>query len=161
VSTFDEFFIANYDSVLRAMRAVVTNADRAEESTQEAFARALRRWRHVATMDRPVTWVYVVALNDERRRWRRERDGPTLPLVLEPEPDVAARIVTSLRLREAVMALPGRQRAAVVLRYFSDLTVADVAEAMGCAPGTVKATLHHALRQLKITLDEEDDDDAG
>ena len=60
-------------------------------------------------------------------------------------------------MREAITTLPPRQREAVVLRYLADLPLADVAEAMGCALGTVKATLHQALGSLRVELEEDDD----
>jgi RNA polymerase sigma factor (sigma-70 family) len=62
-------------------------------------------------------------------------------------------------VRDAITALPARQREAVVLRYLADLPIADVAEAMGCAVGTVKATLHQALRALRVELEEDEDAD--
>jgi len=57
-----------------------------------------------------------------------------------------------LAVRAAVAGLPDRQRAALVLRYFADLSLADTAEAMGCAPGTVKALTHQALAGLRSRL---------
>ena len=60
---------------------------------------------------------------------------------------------------DAITTLPARQREAVVLRYLADLPLADVADAMGCAVGTVKATLHHALRALRVELEEDEDAD--
>jgi RNA polymerase sigma factor (sigma-70 family) len=60
-------------------------------------------------------------------------------------------------VRDAITTLPARQREAVVLRYLADLPLADVAAAMGCAVGTVKATLHNALRSLRVELEEDED----
>ena len=62
-------------------------------------------------------------------------------------------------MRDAIATLPPRQREAVVLRYLADLPLADVADAMGCALGTVKATLHQALKALRIEFEETDDED--
>jgi RNA polymerase sigma factor (sigma-70 family) len=73
-------------------------------------------------------------------------EGP----VDEPVEDHASGVVTTLVLREAIVGLPPRQRAAIVLRYLADLSIAEVAAAMDCAEGTVKATLHQALRSLRI-----------
>ena len=70
-------------------------------------------------------------------------------------------MVNTLYVRSALARLPLRQRAAVVLRFLGGLSVAEVAEAMGCAEGTVKATLHGALRRLRIECDEELVSDAG
>ena len=68
-------------------------------------------------------------------------------------PDVAGGVLRTIVVRDALDRLPPRQRAAVVLRYLGDLTVADIAEVMACAEGTVKATLHQALRNLRVDLD--------
>jgi RNA polymerase sigma-70 factor (ECF subfamily) len=150
---FDGFFNEHYGSTLRAVSVAIGDSGRAEDLTQEAFARAFRRWSTVSKLERPVTWVYVVALNAERKRWRRERQvkepGPNHDSV----PDMAGGVLSTIVVRDAIERLPARQRAAVVLRYLGDLTVADIANVMGCAEGTVKATLHQALRNLRVDLD--------
>ena len=150
---FDRFFDEHYGEVRRSVALAIGDAARAEDLTQEAFARAFRKWATVAKLDRPVAWVYVVALNAERSRWRRERgDVGEVRLSELAAPDVAGGVLQKIVLRDALDRLPPRQRAAVVLRYLADLTVADIAAAMGCAEGTVKATLHHALRNLRVDL---------
>ena len=149
---FEAFFDQHYGTTLRAVSLTIGNSERAEDLTQEAFARAFRRWSSVSKLERPVAWVYVVALNAERKRWRRERQARER----EPPgsvPDVAGGVLSTIVVRDALDRLPPRQRAAVVLRYLGDLTVADIADVMGCAEGTVKATLHQALRNLRVDLD--------
>ena len=131
----------------------------AEELTQEAFARACRHWRRVRALDRPVAWVYVVATNEARREWRREQRAAS-PVDLSPSTleDAAGTVATTLDVRAALAQLTARQRAAVVLRYVADLPVNEIAEVMGCAPGTVKATLHQALAHMRIELETDDED---
>ena len=68
--------------------------------------------------------------------------------------DVADLVVQRESLGEAIDQLPERQRLAIVLRYGLDLSLDDVAAAMGCAVGTVKSTLHTALARLHVSLDE-------
>jgi RNA polymerase sigma factor (sigma-70 family) len=76
----------------------------------------------------------------------------------EPPPlDTSSAVVTRVSVRDAITTLPPRQRQAVVLRYLADLPLTDVAAAMGCALGTVKATLHQALRNMRVELEEDDD----
>ncbi len=153
---FDEFYAAHFDDIARAISLAAGERDLARDATQEAFARALRRWRTVRDMDRPDGWVYVVAMNQLRDHWRRlERSRPSEPGVL----DNNGSVVTRLSVRDAIATLPPRQRQAVVLRYLADLPLADVASAMGCALGTVKATLHQALRAMRVELEEDDDAD--
>ena len=150
---FDGFFDDHYGSTLRAVSVAIGDPGRAEYLTQEAFARAFRKWSTVSKLERPVAWVFVVALNAERKRWRRERNAPEPEPGVSAVPDVASGVLSTIVVRDALARLPTRQRAAVVLRYLGDLTVADIANVMGCAEGTVKATLHHALRNLRVELD--------
>ena len=124
------------------------------------MTRALRRWRHVRGLDRPAAWLYVVAMNHVRDGWRRDRREPQWDAELDaPTPDPSGGVTTALSVRDAIATLPARQREAVVLRYLADLPLADVADAMGCAVGTVKATLHQALASLRVELKEDDDAD--
>jgi RNA polymerase sigma-70 factor (ECF subfamily) len=155
---FDEFYVTHYDDLARTLTVALGDRSAAEEAAQEALTRALRRWRHVRALDRPAAWLYVVAMNHLRDGWRRERREPHWDAGLDaPATDPSGGVTTALSVREAITTLPPRQREAVVLRYLADLPLADVAEAMGCAVGTVKATLHHALGSLRIELEEDDD----
>jgi RNA polymerase sigma-70 factor, ECF subfamily len=151
---FDEFYAAYFDEVARAITLAAGDRELARDATQEAFARALRRWRRVGDMDRPDGWVYVVAMNRLRDHWRtRERQ----PQVEPAAADKYGSVVIGITVREAIATLPPRQRQAVVLRYLADLPLAAVAEAMGCALGTAKATLHQALRAMRVELEDDDE----
>jgi RNA polymerase sigma factor (sigma-70 family) len=155
VRDFEDFFRAEYETVLRALVLALGEAQRAEEAAQDAFATAFRRWRTVSRTDRPGTWVYVVALRAERRRLAREarRRGRDIdPLA----PDETASALDGVWINGALSLLTERQRLATVLRYYADLSVEDVAQVMGCAPGTVKATVHVALGRLRVNLVEQE-----
>jgi RNA polymerase sigma-70 factor (sigma-E family) len=156
VESFEEFFEVHYGPVLRLMRGVARDGDEAEDVTQEAFVRACQRWRTVGRMDRPVAWVYVVALNEQRRRWRLLRRDRSVPGDEADVPDHGPGVLTAGWLADALGTLTPRQRAAVLLRHSADLPIADIAQALGCAEGTVKATLHQALRRLRIELEADD-----
>jgi RNA polymerase sigma-70 factor (ECF subfamily) len=157
---FGEFFAAHYASVVRGLTLATGNASLAEDAAQEAFARAVRKWSRVRAMERPVGWVWVVAMNDARRHARRAaREEQEMTVAATPVADAGASVTTRVALREAIAALPSRQREAVVLRYFADLSLADTASAMQCAVGTVKSAVHAALATLRIELDDEDDED--
>ena len=151
---FDEFTSEHYGFVLRTVALAIGDRCRAEDATQEAFLKAFRRWRTVRSMTRPESWVLVVAINAERRQWRR---APTIAPG-EPEcgvaPDHASAVTTVMSVRSALEELTARQRAAVVLRYQADLPIAEIATALGCADGTVKATLHQALSKLRVELED-------
>src|SRR5579862_2747584 len=73
---FDEFYSAHYDDLARTLTVALADRAAAEEAAQEAMTRALRRWRHVRTLDRPAAWLYVVAMNHVRDGWRRDKREP-------------------------------------------------------------------------------------
>ncbi len=155
---FEAFFDSHYDEVVRALVLIAGPGDRAEDAAQEAFAQALGRWSRVRSMDRPVGWVIVVGVN-RLKRWmaKAERlhvDGtaPDRPAVDASQRDHADGVVAGNDLRAALARLAPRQRATVVLRYLCDLPTVDVAEALGCSPGTVKSALHQALTNLRVEL---------
>jgi len=100
----------------------------------------------------------VVAMNHVRDGWRRAKRQPRWDESLtSAAPDLSGRVATTVSVRDAIATLPDRQREAVVLRYLADLTLAEVADAMCCALGTVKATLHEALASLRVEFEEDDD----
>ena len=150
---FERFVAENYDRIRRVLGVALGDADRAEELAQEAFTRAYARWRSVSQMDRPVAWVYVVAMNKARRDFRRD-EAPQEMVEGQAQEDPAGRVATSVTLKAALAELSPRQRAVVVLRCLADLSTAEVADALRCAPGTVKATLHVGLKRLRIELEE-------
>lgn len=137
--------------MVRALTLALGSHEAAEDAAQEGFARCLHRWGTVSAMGRPGAWVYVVALRSQRRGFRRKHWSLGSPgeLSASAEP-LADRVVTRVWVEEALRGLPDRQRLALVLRYVVDLPLADVADAMGCSLGTVKATIHQALRRLRV-----------
>src|SRR5262249_2367543 len=119
----------------------------AQDLVQEAFCRALSRWRRISAYDDPVAWVRKVAWNLASSRWRRLRTNLAFvgkhreEHVAEPSPD---RVV----LARALATLPAQQRRAVILHYLADLPVAEIANREGVAEGTVKSWLHRARTAL-------------
>jgi RNA polymerase sigma-70 factor (sigma-E family) len=129
--------------------------DVAEELAQETLARVWERWSSVSVMDSPASWTYRVGFNLAASRFRRRAaERRAHARAGHPDdhvPDPAAAVA----VRDAVAALPPRQRAAVVLRYFADLSVDDTASVLGCAPGTVKSLTSQAITALRATFDVE------
>jgi RNA polymerase sigma-70 factor (ECF subfamily) len=153
---FDAFFRASYAPLVRALAVVAADAQVAEDVVQDAFVQALRHWPKVRGYDRPEAWVRRVALNklaDRGRRHRRrdravERMGRARPPADEP---------SDLDLAAAIAALPEQQRRVVGLFYLLDLPVAEVADDLGVAPGTVKSHLAAARKTLSTVLEVVDD----
>jgi len=167
MTSYDEFFADHYDEVVRTLTLAVGDRSRAEDATQEAFARAFRKWAAVSRMDRPVGWVIVVGMN-QMKRWltridRREHEQQRRLATAHGTgtghaSDPAEAIATSETLRAALDRLGPRQRATVVLRFLCDLSTDDVAAALGCSSGTVKSALHAALANLRVDLQDWDPD---
>jgi RNA polymerase sigma-70 factor (sigma-E family) len=153
MTTFDEFFADHYDEVVRTLALAVGDRQRAEDATQEAFAKAFRKWPTVSRMDRPVGWVIVVGMN-QLKRWITRGEKQVASAAVADAPDPADGIATATSVRSALDRLGPRQRATVVLRYLCDLPTADVAQALGCSPGTVKSALHAGLANLRVDLTE-------
>jgi RNA polymerase sigma-70 factor (ECF subfamily) len=131
-----------------------------EDLAQEALTRAWARWGRVSRLDAPEAWTYHVAVNLARSRHRRKQaEQRALARVGEDAGTPVVETADALAVRDAVSALPERMRAALVLRYFADLPVNEVAEILECAPGTVKSLTSQAIDRLRtvITFDDEDE----
>jgi RNA polymerase sigma-70 factor (ECF subfamily) len=154
--TVDEGFRAMYEAefanVCRTVNVMCGDLATAEDATQEAFAQALVRWRRLRDAPWVAGWVTTTAINAARRELRRRR-VPSLVSSAE------VHIEPELDLRAAVASLPPRQQEAVALYYLLDMSLADVASAMGCDEGTVKTHLSRARATLARALEMELDAD--
>ena len=152
MAEFEEFFELSYQPVVRSLRLAFGEAVGVEDAVQEAFAQAYVKWGSVGAVERPATWVYVVAIRRLRRQLRRaERSAAqTTPRPADVEDAVVDRIVAA----QMLAGLAPRQRATVVLRYLLGWSVEEVASALGCSTGTVKAASHVALAHLRADSQE-------
>ncbi len=158
---FERFYELERASVCTALTLALGDRAAAEEATQEAFVKAWLRWRRVSRMERPGGWVYVVAVRHAMRTRRNDDRAAAVAggaRVEAAAPDVDEQL-DALALLDR---LAPRQRLAVVLRYYADLPLDDIAEAMACSVGTVKSTLHTALERLRVeTVAQEVDADGS
>src|SRR5579875_1785000 len=158
-AALDELFARHYLGLVRLAVHLVDDRESAEDVVQDVFA-ALDPDRLPADPDR---YLRTAVVNRSRSALRRRRVARTFagrPGRLElAEPADAASLRTAERERTiaAIAALPRRQREAVVLRYYEDLPVADIAVVLGISAGSVSSALHRALTTLATTLEERDD----
>jgi RNA polymerase sigma factor (sigma-70 family) len=125
-----------------------------EELAQEALARALERWHDVSRLDCPEAWVFRVGFNlakSARRRRTCERRANMRLAARAVEYAELPDTPTFVTVRHAVSALPPRQRAVIMARFFAGLDVKTTAAALGCADGTVKAQTHQAMAGLRAS----------
>ena len=144
---FELLYTRSYDRLVRIARLTSADTVPAEEIVQDAFVQLYRRWSEVRD---PAAYLRLAVVNG-CRSWGRRRSVQRRPVAAPPvEPLLDG---DALAVRQALLLLTPRQRAAVVLRYFEDLPEADIAAALGCRPGTVKSLLSRSLATLKEALD--------
>ena len=154
IPSFDEFVQARSPGLLRTA-LLLTGQDRAEaeDLVQLALERAYRHWARICRSGEPERYVRKILANASADRWRRLRRRPELPLreaAADPAgPDRSREIDDRDFLLRALAALPPRQRAALVLRYFDDLNQAEIADLLGCSVGTVKSQISRGLARLR------------
>jgi RNA polymerase sigma-70 factor (ECF subfamily) len=151
-SEFEQFFIAQYDSIAQSVAFVCGDAERAKDATQEAFIKAYARWGKVRRYDNVGAWVRRIAINASRdahrsevRRSRREERAAPPQSEWDADPDTS-----TLELLEH---LPERQRAIAALYYLDDMTVAEISDVLSIAEGTVRFHLSQARGRLRDHLD--------
>jgi RNA polymerase sigma factor (sigma-70 family) len=140
--TFEDVFRSSYAQMMRVAFAITGSNDAAEDIVQDAFVALLSRFDSVAD---PPAYLYRSVVNGCRARFRRKSVVDRM---------IRLRVVSEVRppeideTRMALDRLSTRARAAVVLRYYADLSTDDIAAALGCQPGTVRSILHRALANL-------------
>ncbi|MFE6333480.1 SigE family RNA polymerase sigma factor [Streptomyces sp. NPDC057798] len=149
---FQEFVRARWSRLVRTAYLLTGDAHHAEDLTQTALAKAYRSWRRVARSDNPEAYVrrMLVSCNSDRYRKRRVPESLTAaPPETAGRDEAYAWADERSALLPALAQLPPRQRAVVVLRYWEDLSEAEVADALGCSPGTVKSQASKGLAKLR------------
>lgn len=149
---FTEFVHAAWPGLYRTAYLMVGDHQLAEDLTQTALAKTYASWRKVREPAAAPAYARVVLANTaaswfRRRSWRNERPTATLPdSGVEHDPSTRPAVV------DALGTLAPRQRAVVVLRYYDDLSVREVAHALGISEGTVKSQTSDALARLRAVL---------
>jgi RNA polymerase sigma-70 factor (ECF subfamily) len=153
--TFEDFFHAEKDRLIRVMRVITGSRAEAEDITQEAFLRLFERWESVTRMDNPEGYLHRVAMNQFRSRYRRAAVGLRRAVAIGPPRDVFAEVDDrDLALRK-LGALSPRQRAALVLTEALGYSGEEAGRLLGIKATTVWALTHQARTAL-ATMEDRD-----
>jgi RNA polymerase sigma-70 factor (sigma-E family) len=155
---FEEYFRGRAPTLLRTAYLLTGDRHLAEDLVQDAFARTHRAWRRLQNGNHADAYVRRAMYHLQVSFWRRRRVAEVLPGQLPDryggQPDHAGAAVERLALRQALLALPVRQRTAVVLRFLEDRSEAETAEIMNCSVGTIKSHTSRGLARLRQLLPE-------
>lgn len=154
---FEQYVAARGPALQRLAYVLTGDAHAAEDLTQAALYDVLRHWRRVARAGHPDAYVRRVVVNRYLSEHRRRASSELVlddvePLSTASAPDPATGVAARDEVRHALSALAPRARAVLVLRYYADLDDAAIADALGIAPGTVRATASRALAALREAL---------
>ncbi len=150
---FRAFIVGAWPWLLRTAYLLTGDQHAAEDLAQSAAERTCAAWSKVRRADDPHSYVRRIMVNQHARRWRRRAPE----VLVEAVPDTAgsddgyARADQRRALLAALAALPPRQREAVVLRHWEDLSDSQAAAAMGCSTGAVRSHAAKGIAKLRET----------
>jgi RNA polymerase sigma-70 factor (sigma-E family) len=149
---FERFVRANTTTLFQTSFLLTGNRHEAEELLQDTLTRLFPRWSAVMAADSPVAYVRRCLAN----RYVSVKRGPAARLRSDWEipdrwdgADLEESIAVSSTVWQLLAALPDRQRAALVMRYFDDVPEVDVAEALGCRPSSVRSLVSRGLAAMR------------
>ncbi|WP_246039720.1 SigE family RNA polymerase sigma factor [Glycomyces buryatensis] len=146
---FEEFVKARSGALYASAFLLTGDRGLAEDLLQDALARTWRSWKRLHRSENAEAYtrrtMYHLAVSRWRRRKVAEVSTEALPEASGEDPDTALR----LAIHGALLSLPVTQRAAIVLRYFEDLTEAAAAETLGCPVSTLRARTQRGLKRLR------------
>ncbi|MFI1360412.1 SigE family RNA polymerase sigma factor [Streptomyces sp. NPDC020898] len=157
---FPGFVATRSASLFRGALVLTGNREAAEDLVQETLERACRKWRTIAAKDAPDAYVRRIMVNLANDRWRRFRRAVPLvsPVPHQDTGDRAAhgdeygRVDSRDQLVRALQSLPMRMRTVVVLRYFHDLSDAEIAADLRISPSTVRSQLARGIDKLRSQI---------
>ncbi|MDQ4005049.1 MAG: SigE family RNA polymerase sigma factor [Actinomycetota bacterium] len=154
LGSFEDFYATEYPAVVGLAYALSGNRWVAEDLAQEAFLAAHRDWARIAAYEQPGSWVRRVVANMSVSAFRRRlSEAKALGRLAFGQASTLAQLsAEDVEFWGAVRRLPRRQAQVVALHYLEDRTVAEIADALGIATGTVKKHLHDGRRELARRL---------
>ena len=160
-AAFAELAVAVGDRLHAVAHRMLRDAGLAEDASQQTLLRAWQELPRLREPERFEAWTYRLLVNVCHAEWRRRKRSlaalPDLDSVPEPiSPDDMAIVIDRDQLERGYSRLSMDHRAVVVLHYYLDMPVAEIAETLGVGEGTVKSRLYHAMRGLRAALDADD-----
>jgi len=148
---FQEFVTSRGRSLLHSAYLLTGNVADAEDLVQSALAKTYQAWDRIEDRNALDGYVRRAMVNTHISWWRRRKvdEYPTDDIPDQPVADSSVSSEQHDALRRAIDRLPQRMRAAVVLRFFEDMTEAEVADILGVSQGTVKSTVSRAVAKLR------------
>ena len=142
------------------------NREDAQDVVQDTFLSVFRSAKELRDPDSFRTWIYRIALNHCRSRWRRERSNPSLESLQEGSEDGEIQVAgartagsdpgialeTRDMIRKALLGLSEPHRAAIILKEYMGLSLEEIARVMGCPLSTAKSRLYHGLKDVQRNL---------
>jgi RNA polymerase sigma-70 factor (sigma-E family) len=153
---FEEFAATRLPAVLRFAGVLTADRALAEDVVQEVLIRAGKRWDKLDRLDHPELYVRKMIVNEylswRRRSWRLLPTGSADEVDDRVTPDHAGQHAERDALLAELGKLPRRQRTVLVLRYYQGLSDTEIADVLGCRPGTVRGYASRALATLRVEL---------
>jgi RNA polymerase sigma-70 factor (sigma-E family) len=154
VETLEDLVTRDGQELFRLAYLLSGNHHAAEDLYQETMVKAHKQWRRVAAAGRPTAYVRRIMLNTftSTRRKRQSSEVVADLSSWDGEPvsaDLESRVIQREAMWRLLQGLPAAERAALVLRYYEDLTDRESAKLLGCRPSTVRATTSRALARLR------------
>jgi RNA polymerase sigma factor (sigma-70 family) len=142
-TTFERFYAANWDLAIRLTTLLVGSVHEAEELAQDCFTSVSEQWDRI---DNPTAYLKVALANRAKNHLRTR--ALRLSRGWHDESDLVGELGQS-DLWDALRALPTRQRVAVVLKFYGDLSLKEIADAIGCREGTAASLVHRGVAALR------------
>jgi RNA polymerase sigma-70 factor (sigma-E family) len=151
---FDEFMNVHWASLFRTAYLLTGDYQLAEDLLQTAFAKVYLSWSKISKMAQPVAYTRKIVTNQAMSWWRRRSSSevPTLDIPGGNHVGHEDRVTPASVVWEALAALPTKQRAVMVLRYYEDLSEAEIADTLDISTGSVKSHASAARAALAQRL---------
>lgn len=162
-AAFETFIQRYHTPILGYLERLLNDREKAEDIAQETFLKLMHQLRDRSTPDNVSAWLYRVAANLCRDYWRSasyRREKQVLNRLQEQKDrqmqvfEICERRETRLEMITLLNDLPDKQREIVILRFYNDLKLQEIADVLECPVGTIKSRLFHALRFLKSRIEE-------